>query len=1009
MLPSASATGAPQEAVVPATLRNSYMTASLLSPSTHGGHDGVGTRGVFHRIEGSKDLWWTPFGGGEPVRVPPRAGILPRATGTDVLAYQYADGRVDFWDARDSTLRTAHVPDGLGYLTSYDNLVVAYRNTTAGDGTTTHVMHLLAPGPDGITQDVTVNGGPANLKLLMPVGADARSVFFRAALDGGTRMVAVDRETGQVQTWTVPLPAVYSGLLVSPNHVIVVAYDKAKVLVLPRADLSGAPAEVTLAGTSDGTNVAQDLAVVGDWLVNGTKQVRAQPITGGDAITLMPSSSYGLAVGPGGTAVKIGRTGSDDWGIQRIQAAADGRLVVSMVKALPKPPYRIQGLSLNQGRLVVTDYGTSYGTDGHRTGRLRTVSPSGTPEFSDASPFLDSSVVVPHCADSDTACSPIHGTPDGQIAWLEHGSAGSSDHIRVFGSKSWFWERSVSDGGRITAVSGRYLIYTGQTHQYVYKIGNDGAPAVTRTPAAAALSGDVLWTAAGPPGALTAYNLSTKRTTETVTTNADCTPTELQALGRWVYWTCDGRAGVFDRTTAKSVPVPADEAELGDGYVVTHDKQAGKLVLTTVADGTPVSKVVGDLPATGASQRDVRWTVDESGGNAAYVDDQERVHLVPSGVSQQPLRLLAPAENAASVTAREPDTSSDTLTTLLLSKPASGWRLTVRSKVSGSIVDLTSGNASRGELSVGWSGISRDRQGLRTRLQNGAYDWTLTVDPADGAGQPLEVRGTVQLNDGRPVRHDHVGEDGLPDGIGDLLTLSSSGDFAFQQGTGKGTFSRKWPAGGWSTKAMAVPFGDLNRDRCNDVLVRMADGSLRGYRVPCGQTLSTSTPYKKLGTGWNAYNVLTSPGDLTGDGQPDLLARKASTGDVYVFAAKSDGTLAAAKKIRSAWTGYKKVVGTGDLDGDGIGDVLAQDKAGTLYRYSGRGKGLLKERVKLFSNWGGSYNVVVGVGDITEDGKSDLVARDTSGNLYLNAGSGTGSFGARTKIGTGWQGYKGIF
>jgi hypothetical protein len=53
--------------------------------------------------------------------------------------------------------------------------------------------------------------------------------------------------------------------------------------------------------------------------------------------------------------------------------------------------------------------------------------------------------------------------------------------------------------------------------------------------------------------------------------------------------------------------------------------------------------------------------------------------------------------------------------------------------------------------------------------------------------------------------------------------------------------------------------------------------------------------------------------------------------------------------------------------------------------------------------------VVVGVGDITGDGKNDLVARDTAGNLYRNNGDGKGSFGGRTKIASGWQGYKGVF
>ncbi|MER5257832.1 VCBS repeat-containing protein [Streptomyces sp. NPDC002855] len=148
---------------------------------------------------------------------------------------------------------------------------------------------------------------------------------------------------------------------------------------------------------------------------------------------------------------------------------------------------------------------------------------------------------------------------------------------------------------------------------------------------------------------------------------------------------------------------------------------------------------------------------------------------------------------------------------------------------------------------------------------------------------------------------------------------------------------------------------------------------------------------------------------MTGDGRADLVARKASTGDILVFAAKSDGKLAAGKKIRSAWTTYTHVVGAGDLNGDGIGDVLARREGGTLFRYEGKGDGTLADRATVFTEWGASYNAVVGAGDITGDGEADLVVRDTSGNLYRNDGKGNGSFTARTKVATGWSGYKGLY
>ncbi|MET8099059.1 VCBS repeat-containing protein [Streptomyces sp. NPDC005236] len=1008
---SASAVGTAQETVVPATLRSTHTSAELFNASTYGGHDGAGTQGVFHRLEGYSGLVWTRYADGVSVPVRQPEGVLGTwGTGGDVLAYRYENRRVDLWDAADGSTRTVQPPAGIGLLTAYGDLVIGYRVVTAEDGRSSKEMHLLFPESDGTTRDVPVSGLPAGLQLLSPRGGDSDGLLFDAYQDGQYRAVMVDRRTGHVSGMTAPRSKVYLDAQVTPAHVVLFNAGEAKLLVFGRSDLSAAPTEVTLDGGSS-VNPAQDLAVVGDWLVhrpsNGTT-VTAVPVAGGPAVTVLPVSDPYVSAVPDGTAVAKGRTASGDWGIQRIQAGDDGRPVVTQVKALPNPPVPVQGISLGQGRLVVTD--TSR--NGTRDDYARTVAVTGSPEYgerADFTPRLTSDVVIAPCAATDVACSQIHGTADGRIAWLEHSSA-TSDLLRVNGpTAAGLWQRSVPAGGRVTDVSGRYVLYTAADKQYVYAIGDGGTPALTRTPGAAALSGDVLWTAGSTPGSVTAYDLTAKRTTETLTTDAGCAPTELQALGRWIYWTCDGRAGVFDRTAKKSVAVPADEARLGDGYVVTHDKAAGKLTLTTVASGTAESWVIGDLPDTGVSQRDVRWTVDESGANAAYVDDQERVHLVPSGVAQQPLRLLAPAANVPSVRAHAIDTTPDTLTTLLLSKPAANWTVTARNRATGKTYnDNRDGGPARGELNVGWFGADPALPG-DAFAPDGSYDWTVSVTPADGVGAPLQVRGTVRLKGGSPVRHDHVGPDGDPDGTGDLLTLNSSGGLTFQQGDGKGAFAGKVTGNGWSAKALAVPFGDLNGDRCNDVLVRLSDGSLRGYKPACGRAVTPSTSYKSLGTGWNAYDVLTSPGDLTGDKRPDLLARKASTGDLYLFAAKSDGTLAAGKRIRTAWRGYTKIVGAGDLNGDGTGDVLARDRSGTLYRYDGTGTGLLKDRVKVFSAWGASYDAIVGVGDITGDGKNDLVERDTSGNVYRNAGTGTGSFGPRVKIAGGWQSYKGLF
>ncbi|SES49614.1 Repeat domain-containing protein [Streptomyces sp. yr375] len=998
LLQSPAVADAPQETVVPATLRDTYTDAALQSPSTHGSHDAVGAQGVFHSLEGTSGRLWTRYADGESVRVPAApVGTFAQPTGTDVLAYHHIDGRVDFWDASDGSTRSLQVPDGWGYVTSYDNLTVAFKNVPDENGKIVRVIHLLTPGPDGTTVDRTITGGPAGLVLGLGAAADARTLYLRGSVDGRVGLVAVDRASSEVRGWSGPLPTGYTNTNLGGGHVVVSARDKASVLVFPR-DLSAAPVEVALKGVSDGVNAAQDLAVVGDWLVNGTSSTTAQPLTGGEPVTVLPSSEAGTGAGPDGTAVKIGRTGADDWGIQRLTPGADGGPpVVTPVKLLPKPPLAIQGLSLDQGRLVVLEhYGTAV-----RSARVRTVAPSGTPSFGERG-RLTTVVPMADCA-ADAACAPVRGLADGRIAWLARD--GDTNAIEVDGPDAeGVWNRpGLPKDGKITDVSGRYLLYTGPSGQYVYRIGSiDAAPVITRAPGPAALSGNILWTTGTTPGSVTGYDLTAGRTTETLATDAGCTPTELQALGRWLYWTCEGRAGVYDRTAKKSVPVPADEAELGDGYVVTHDEQAGKLTLTTVADGTPSGRVIGDLPDTGVSQRNVRWTVDESGGNAAYVDAQERVHLVPSGVPQQPLSLLDAPRGATEVS----PTTEPVLTDVLLSKPASGWTLTVRDKVTGKVVGGTDGGALRGELKVPWS-TSITGAAI---LPNGFYDWTLSLTPADGVGAPLQVKGTVRMVRGTPVFHDYAGPGRKPDGVGDLLTVPRPGTLTYQQGTGKGTFSGQVSGTGWPKDIRVVPIGDLSGDRCNDVLVRLGSGALRLYRTGCGAALSSAAPYTTLGTsGWTQFDVLTSPGDLTKDGRPDLIARNPSTGKVYLYKGTAAGKLSAPVKLYDDWKTYKKIVGVGDLNGDGVGDLIAQDKGNNLYRYLGTGKGTFGARVKLFANWGASYDAVAGAGDITGDGKADLVVRDTAGGLYRLPGTGTGTFGARVKIGAGWQGYKGIF
>ncbi|MFJ5547214.1 FG-GAP repeat domain-containing protein [Streptomyces sp. NPDC093225] len=341
-----------------------------------------------------------------------------------------------------------------------------------------------------------------------------------------------------------------------------------------------------------------------------------------------------------------------------------------------------------------------------------------------------------------------------------------------------------------------------------------------------------------------------------------------------------------------------------------------------------------------------------------------------------------------------------------LSRPVSSWTLTLTDTSGRFRSTVTGGEALT--PSTDWNGRADGSVG--TLAPNGPLKWALKGTPVGEETERTLATGTVTVVNGGGVFRDQGSATGLPDGTGDALVLTSGGGLRSVYGDrATGAFKGTATGEGWAAGSLPVPVGDLDGDRCNDLLVRNSKGELRRYTPACGTTVTPKTANKLLGPGWNQYDVLTSPGDVTGDGRADLIARSAATGALYRYSGTEAGLLASRVKLTGSYKGYKRITGAGDLNGDGHGDLLLQSRTAQLYRMNGTGRGTFAAPVKLADGWGASYDAVVAAGDLTGDGRADLLARDTSGTVWRYAGTGKGTFGGRVKIATGWQVYKGLY
>ncbi|WP_141726103.1 flagellar hook assembly protein FlgD, partial [Actinacidiphila rubida] len=480
----------------------------------------------------------------------------------------------------------------------------------------------------------------------------------------------------------------------------------------------------------------------------------------------------------------------------------------------------------------------------------------------------------------------------------------------------------------------------------------------------------------------------------------------------------------------------ADGGDEGLARLVT-DQATGHDALVTADDATPVV-----LPASGGRILDVspQFVLYRAGsGGSQYVVDIARNKVVlqqsPRAAALDYATLWTPSAPPGVVTGT--DLRTGTVRTVDLASGCVPSELSTNGALmywkcvdsTAGVVDLGDGRTYRapatgvmlGDHFIAYNDNPAAGSDLQVdELYDGTNHRVATYKGVKSAGS-ADARGvtwTVDRHSGQVAYVDtndvvHVAR-AVPDTahVSPLTVPDRSVPAAFAAQGG----AARWDAQWWLSKPAASWQVSLTDEATGAVVRSWSGGAARGTaRVTWDARSATGA---LLPVGRYVWQFRATPADGTGPASTTTgtvtlsgaaparaaLFGRDTTGTLWQYAANGSASApyAARQKVGGGWQGYSALTTLGGLRADGSGDVVARDSSGVLWYYQGAGthNPPLKARVKVGSGWN-AYDRLVGVRDVTGDGRADLLARDASGVLWLYKGTGSVSapFTARVKVG----------
>ncbi|MCW2867224.1 MAG: N-acetylmuramoyl-L-alanine amidase, family 2, partial [Marmoricola sp.] len=281
-----------------------------------------------------------------------------------------------------------------------------------------------------------------------------------------------------------------------------------------------------------------------------------------------------------------------------------------------------------------------------------------------------------------------------------------------------------------------------------------------------------------------------------------------------------------------------------------------------------------------------------------------------------------------------------------------------------------------------------------------AKDGTTRVYAGDGQGH-VTVPGTTVTNAFRSATAVVTAGDWNRDGRADVLMTDTAGRLLLVPGRGAGLFGTPTVLSSrWSAVRSTAVAGDLTGDGRPDVVALGRDGWLTTYPSTSAGGLGAGTRVRSMGP--NVVSIAGGAGDLTGDSTGDLVIRSTS-GDSAILAGAGGGRFGDVLGWFQGTVGLTSLTAA-PVAGSKQADLVGVSSSGedlVVLPHNGL-RNLLTARPSTLRVPGATQ--VMGVGDWNGDGNGDLVTREAGGNtLVLRAGRGDGTFAAPVTMATGWK------